>query len=71
MAMIAGMMAMGMRSFLYTPRHVGMQVIRNNRVRPVRGQLRVGAMIRVCPGRRHAWYESAIGPVRKQIGGAA
>lgn len=30
-----------------------------------RGALSLGSVIRVCPGRRHAWFESNIGPVRK------
>ena len=28
-------------------------------------KLRPGKMIRICPGKRHAWFESAVGPVRK------
>lgn len=27
----------------------------------------VTKLIRVCPGKRHAWYESNVGPIRKEI----
>ena len=27
----------------------------------------VGRLIRLCPGKHHAWYESDVGPVRKPI----
>lgn len=27
----------------------------------------LGKLIRVTPGQRHAWYESNVGPVRKQV----
>lgn len=27
----------------------------------------VGNLIRECPGKRHAWFESAVGPIRKPI----
>lgn len=30
-------------------------------------QVIVGKLIRVCPGKKHAWYESNVGPVRKEI----
>jgi hypothetical protein len=26
----------------------------------------IGKLIRVCAGGRHAWFESNVGPVRKQ-----
>lgn len=28
-----------------------------------------GALIRVCPGGRHAWYSSGFGPMRKPYKG--
>jgi len=27
----------------------------------------VGKLIKICPGKRHAWFESNFGPVRKPI----
>ena len=32
-------------------------------------QVVIGKMIRMCPGGRHAWFESNVGPVRKQYNG--
>lgn len=32
-----------------------------------RGAARIGQMIRLCPGRRHAWFESDCGSVRKPV----
>jgi hypothetical protein len=26
-----------------------------------------GAMLRMCPGKRHAWFHSEFGPIRKPI----
>jgi hypothetical protein len=34
---------------------------------PFRRKAIVGSLIRVCPGRMHAWYESNVGPIRKPI----
>ena len=31
-------------------------------------KLSIEKMIRMCPGRRHAWYESSVGPIRKPVG---
>ena len=31
------------------------------------GSPRPGKLIRVCPGGRHAWFESSAGPVRKPV----
>lgn len=28
---------------------------------------KIGKLIRPCPGRRHAWYQSSVGPIRKPI----
>lgn len=28
-------------------------------------KVKVGALVRVCPGNRHAWYESNVGFIRK------
>jgi hypothetical protein len=28
-------------------------------------QVVIGKLIRVCPGKRHAWYESNVGNIRK------
>lgn len=36
-----------------------------DRTRGSRPHLSIGSVIRVCPGRRHAWFDSNIGPVRK------
>ena len=45
------------------------------RIRKVRSSARIGEMLKVCPGRRHAWFNSSAGVVRKPIhlaeGGAA
>lgn len=38
---------------------------RSGAARPVKSKARIGALIRVLPGRRHALYESNIGPLRK------
>lgn len=27
----------------------------------------LGEMIKMCPGKRHAWYKSKFGPVKKPI----
>ena len=27
----------------------------------------LGEVIRICPGRTHAWYQSKIGPIKKPI----
>jgi len=37
------------------------------RTRPSRQGIKTQALIRLCPGRRHAWFASAAGPVRKPI----
>lgn len=29
----------------------------------------VGKFIRTCPGKRHAWYESNVGQIRKPLSG--
>lgn len=28
---------------------------------------KIGKLIRVTPGKRHAWHESNVGPVRKEL----
>jgi hypothetical protein len=30
-------------------------------------KVEIGALIRTCSGKRHAWFQSNIGPVRKPI----
>lgn len=32
-------------------------------------RITLGAMIRICPGKRQAWFESNVGPVRKPLAG--
>jgi hypothetical protein len=32
-----------------------------------KSKLKVGKLISICPGKRHAWYESAMGPIRKPL----
>lgn len=29
--------------------------------------VRIGKLISVCPGKRHAWYESNVGIIRKPV----
>lgn len=33
--------------------------------KPPKQKVELGAIIRLCPGGHHAWFESNIGPVRK------
>jgi hypothetical protein len=38
--------------------------------REVRGSapgVKTGQMICLCPGKRHAWFESSVGPIRKPL----
>ncbi len=30
-------------------------------------KVKIGKLINVTPGRRHAWFESSVGPVRKPV----
>ena len=34
---------------------------------PLKQKAVVGNLIRVCPGKRHAWFESNLGPIRKPL----
>lgn len=40
---------------------------RPRRPRRLRRKVKVGAMLRLCPGGRHAWFDSNVGPVRKPV----
>ena len=31
-------------------------------------KIKIGKLIKVTPSKRHAWYESNIGPLRKPLG---
>jgi len=35
-------------------------------IRP-RSTVGLGGILRVCPGRRHAWFNSSLGPIRKPL----
>jgi len=45
----------------------GIKVPRQKKHVRVRSAVVLGRMIRVCPGRRHAWFESSMGMIRKPI----
>ena len=36
-------------------------------VKRSKSRVSLGKMLRLCPGGRHAWFESNCGPVRKQV----
>lgn len=42
-------------------------VVKNAFLKKIFPKVRIGKLIRVTPGKRHAWYESSVGPIRKQI----
>ncbi|MFA6568120.1 MAG: hypothetical protein WCS96_07905 [Victivallales bacterium] len=33
----------------------------------IKSKISLGNLISVCPGKRHGWYESNVGPVRKPL----
>lgn len=37
------------------------------KVGKVKPTIEIGAVVKVCPGQRHAWFQSNIGLVRKPI----
>ena len=32
-----------------------------------KSKLRIGKLVKLCPGKRHGWYDTAIGLVRKPL----
>ena len=43
--------------------------VMNRIMKPAKPQAKLGDMIRMCPGKRHAWFESEFGSIRKPIHG--
>ncbi len=44
-----------------------MPIMMPKAVKKIFATVQIGKLISVCPGKRHAWYESNVGPVRKPI----
>ena len=51
-------------------RHIGTPTMQRRRSRRAYGPGLTGTLVRVCPGGRHAWYQTACGIIRKPYASA-
>jgi hypothetical protein len=51
-------------SAVLLPRQLGITIPKGRSIRKY-GQKQTGSIIRICPGRRHAWIQSPVGMIRK------